>query len=248
MFIILPNVLFTYIAFGQFAFETPGGDRLMFSITIVLIIVTQSILTATLLPVCSELLWLNAFNLSSMLFTLFGIMESIIIYGYHMLFLTKEDDTQKDDEEMIGTDEKAEEFVNLIPQDSNNDAEKDGTNLNVDTEEGTALASDKKEDFFSRQPSSLAAVSENPQATQTPQSPTSSSSDKEQTTQLSWLGRTRLVKVLKRKSQSDAHLLEKIDVFLFVTLPVTYTIFIIVMFATNSRWEDNQDVRWSSLV
>jgi hypothetical protein len=79
MFTIFPAVMFTIVSFGQFALSIRGGERLSFSITVVLVQVTQSIVTAGFLPVCREMLWINLFNFVSLIFTLFGILETVLV-------------------------------------------------------------------------------------------------------------------------------------------------------------------------
>ena len=58
-FTLIPSILFCLLSFGQFRLDPKGSERLSYSITILLISITQGIVTAQLLPVCSEILWLN---------------------------------------------------------------------------------------------------------------------------------------------------------------------------------------------
>lgn len=162
IFTLIPNVLFTYISFGQFSFGITDGDRLSFSITVVLIIVTQSIVTASLLPICSEMLWLNAFNLISMLFTLAGILESLVIFLLYKLIVSKklDEDNENDGENTEKNKgggkgsilrKDGEEFVHLISEDVNNN------NSNDDVE--VSIANLKKVEMKT-QHSSLSVISE----------------------------------------------------------------------------------------
>ena len=57
LFIILPNVIFTTMSFGQFYLDFEGGERLSYSVTILLILVAQSFVASSLLPVSQEYLW-----------------------------------------------------------------------------------------------------------------------------------------------------------------------------------------------
>ena len=56
-FILLPNIIFTTLSFGQFFLDFENGERLSYSVTILLILVTQSLVASSLLPVCQERLW-----------------------------------------------------------------------------------------------------------------------------------------------------------------------------------------------
>ena len=82
-FSIFPSILFAIMSFGQYAISVTSGERLSFSVTVVLISVTHSIVTAEYLPICSEMLWLNIFNFVTMLFTLCGIVETLLILWYY---------------------------------------------------------------------------------------------------------------------------------------------------------------------
>ena len=56
-FILLPNIIFTIMSFAQFLLDLQGGDRLSYSVTILLILVAQSLVASSYLPVCRESLW-----------------------------------------------------------------------------------------------------------------------------------------------------------------------------------------------
>jgi len=250
MFTLLPNILFTYISFGQFSFKVSEGDRLSFSITIVLIIVTQSILTASLLPVCSELLWLNAFNLVSMLFTLFGIVESLILFLLHRLFVSKKEEEKEEKEEAISQD--VEERVNLIPGNIVNDADQEEI---VDS--GISASGDTNKDKPRHQDTSLTSVSGIPDAgehrgssykgqyeavTDFPCNNTQSRGSTYRSA-FRWQ-KIGLVKAFTTKPTGVMDMMERIDLFCFITLPLAYTIYVIVMCTNNEKWEDDPEVRW----
>mmetsp|Transcript_26161 Transcript_26161/g.39206 ORF Transcript_26161/g.39206 Transcript_26161/m.39206 type:complete len:563 (+) Transcript_26161:121-1809(+) len=101
-FSIFPTIIFTLMSFGQFAIHVKSGERLSFSITIVLITVAQSIVTADILPVCNEMIWLNVFNFVSMLFTLLGILETLLILWFFTVASRKQakEKEVKEDEEL----------------------------------------------------------------------------------------------------------------------------------------------------
>ena len=69
MTVIIPTVLMTFLSFGQFVLDQRLGERLGFAVSLLLVMVAQSILTAELIPRCEELLWVNTFtSVSNFLF------------------------------------------------------------------------------------------------------------------------------------------------------------------------------------
>ena len=59
MTVIIPTVLMTFLSFGQFVLDQRLGERLGFAVSLLLVMVAQSILTAELIPRCEELLWVK---------------------------------------------------------------------------------------------------------------------------------------------------------------------------------------------
>ena len=57
MFLMLPNMIFAIMSFAQFLLDFQGGERLSYSVTILLILVAQSLVATSFLPVCREALW-----------------------------------------------------------------------------------------------------------------------------------------------------------------------------------------------
>lgn len=78
--IIVPTILFVYISFGQFFYDSASGERVAFSINALLIVVAQSIVTSGLLPLCQEVIWLNYLTVSCQFFVLAGIFEALLLY------------------------------------------------------------------------------------------------------------------------------------------------------------------------
>ena len=78
MFVIFPDILFVTMSFGQFLLDIDSGERLSFGVTIVLIMVTQSVVVSSLLPLCQESLWINIFNFYSMIFTILPLLVTLV--------------------------------------------------------------------------------------------------------------------------------------------------------------------------
>lgn len=119
LFTISPNILFSYLSCLQYALDVGEGERLSYSVTIVLITVTQSIVTASLLPVCRENLWLNMFNFFSMLFSVFGIVETCIILLL-LSIVKKNGGKNTKEEENIVAGAQDEELVSMVAHDERN--------------------------------------------------------------------------------------------------------------------------------
>ena len=77
MFIIFPNIVFVVMSFGQFLLDIDSGERLSFGVTIVLIMVTQSVVVSSFLPLSQEKLWINQFNFNSMIFTMLPLLVTL---------------------------------------------------------------------------------------------------------------------------------------------------------------------------
>uniref|UniRef100_A0A6S8UK74 Uncharacterized protein n=1 Tax=Chaetoceros debilis TaxID=122233 RepID=A0A6S8UK74_9STRA len=83
MFTIFPNILFVVLSFGQFFLDIGSGERLTFGVTIVLIMVTNGIVVSSLLPLCPEPLWINTINFASMVFTILCLLSTLAGLGIH---------------------------------------------------------------------------------------------------------------------------------------------------------------------
>ena len=83
MFLIFPDILFATMSFGQFLLDIDSGERLSFGVTIVLIMVTQSVVVSSLLPLCREHLWINIFNFWSIIFTILPLLVTLV--GFFLL-------------------------------------------------------------------------------------------------------------------------------------------------------------------
>ena len=66
------------MSLGQFVLDISSGERLAFGVTIVLLITaTQAVTTSSLLPLCDEMLWMNAVAWWSTLFTVLPLIGSL---------------------------------------------------------------------------------------------------------------------------------------------------------------------------
>lgn len=85
MTVIIPTVLMTFLSFGQFILDQRLGERLSFGVSLLLVMVAQSILTAELIPRCEELLWVNTFTSVSLYFMFLGSFESVFVAALYYM-------------------------------------------------------------------------------------------------------------------------------------------------------------------
>ena len=215
-FSIFPSILFAIMSFGQYAISVTSGDRLSFSITVVLIAVTHSIVTAEYLPICSEILWLNSFNFVTMIFTLFGIVETLLLLWYYTV-----------KERMI--EEENEEKKRM--KKNNHDGEHDSLISGLEFHEDQNNGMNKNDELDS---SGGDAVNEVKNEEKT----TSRNESNERKNVSIWRQRLKYpFAIFTKKVEGPRDFVNRIDRLALFILPISYFIFCIVMFASNHSWE-----------
>eukprot|EP00567_Pseudictyota_dubia_P010235 CAMPEP_0197434680 /NCGR_PEP_ID=MMETSP1175-20131217/2379_1 /TAXON_ID=1003142 /ORGANISM="Triceratium dubium, Strain CCMP147" /LENGTH=610 /DNA_ID=CAMNT_0042963493 /DNA_START=59 /DNA_END=1891 /DNA_ORIENTATION=+ len=112
--IVVPTIIFTFVSFGMFLLDVRVGERLGFGVSLLLVIVANAILTADMLPICSERLWVKGLTTSSYYFVIAALLESIAVA--YLYFLETEDleakkkkAEERDDGGSLSTEEEEEE-------------------------------------------------------------------------------------------------------------------------------------------
>jgi len=77
--IVVPTILFVYVSFFQFFYEPSSGERVSFSINLLFVIVANSIVTSSFLPICRESLWLNTLTIGCLFVVLLCTFETLIL-------------------------------------------------------------------------------------------------------------------------------------------------------------------------
>jgi hypothetical protein len=77
--IVVPTIILTYVSFGSFLLDFRVGERLSFVLALALVIVAQQIVTADLMPVSDEGLWLDKFVGWSFYWVICVLVESVLI-------------------------------------------------------------------------------------------------------------------------------------------------------------------------
>ena len=234
MFTILPNMFFTYLSFGQFALDLVSGERLSFSITVVLINVTHSIVTANSLPVCREMLWLNTFSMTSTFLSFLGIMQTLlllwIVRGSHKVERTAIH--KIDDEESLGLVSNASMNVNrdIVSIEANQTQEetKEASNL----EDFEALRSIVYTDVSNEKKSPKGSEILRCDTLSLPKKVNSIQSGQERKVRRNF----NLITSIRAKLEGKPEKIKEIDHLCLVSSLSLYSLFIIAMFATNFLW------------
>jgi len=87
--IVAPTIIFTFVSFGMFLLDIRVGERLAFGVSLLLVIVANSILTADMLPVCPERVWVQVLTTASYYWVITAVLESIAVA--YLYFLETED-------------------------------------------------------------------------------------------------------------------------------------------------------------
>ena len=214
LFTILPNIIFSYLSCLQYALDVREGERLSYSVTILLITITQSIVSASLLPVCRENLWLNTFNFFSMIFCVFGIIETCIIFI--LLGIVKKKCHHEEGSLAVGTQQNHEELVSMIALDERNADMSVNTQFDMhrNIEVSPSETNQMKEKDETRIPAAEPSRRRN-----------------------IWR-RLNVVRILTTKPTSAEDLMVRIDTAFLYVMPFAYSIFLVYMFASNSSWDD----------
>jgi len=240
LFTLFPNILFAYMSFGQFALDADAGERLSYGVTILLILVAQSIVTASFLPVCREMLWINTFNLVSMIFTLFGILETIIVFYITSTIMAN----NKSGEKSTKKNDEADEMDSLV---SYANQSQEGFDTKSDQQQDKMLvASDVEatdiETTFDivkekhRESTSVIDLGKN--SDEGGQYSKSSSNSKNR------CKNNRFMRIFSVRPKDTSTLVRKLDIICLALLPLSYTIFLIIMFTWNEAWDDKPEDYW----
>mmetsp|Transcript_17534 Transcript_17534/g.44969 ORF Transcript_17534/g.44969 Transcript_17534/m.44969 type:complete len:711 (-) Transcript_17534:131-2263(-) len=79
LYIFFPSILITCLSFTVFWAETSSADPLSFGITVIVVVMLQQLVLIGMLPVCSELLWIDLFYLANTGFCIVSLIESFIV-------------------------------------------------------------------------------------------------------------------------------------------------------------------------
>jgi len=209
--IVVPTILFTYTSFGVYNLDIRLGERFGYVISLLLVIVASDIITSSMLPTCDEHLWLDTLSLYSTFFVMFGLFETVIVGYLHYL------DLEDDDEE------EAEEEKKRIEQIFKKEVLSKDVKLSSFVETGSSL-----DNQLSSTKISSPMESDDLKSTSSTVKKTSKRSISDV-----------FFKARKRSESWQERRIRQLDRFCIFFVTTSYTIFLIVMFATRNRSKDN---------
>lgn len=209
--IIIPTILFTYISFGVYNLDIRLGERFGYVISLLLVNVASDIITSSMLPTCDERLWINTLSLYSVYFMMIGLLETVIVGYLHYLDL--EDDDEEEEEEEKKRIERT--FKKEVLSEDVKLSSFVGTGSSVDNQ----LSSTKRS------------------------SPIESDDHKSMSSTVKKTNKGSISDIFfKSRKPSESWQdgrIRQLDSFCKFVVPISYTIFLIVMFATRNRSKDN---------
>mmetsp|Transcript_1706 Transcript_1706/g.2524 ORF Transcript_1706/g.2524 Transcript_1706/m.2524 type:complete len:587 (-) Transcript_1706:2926-4686(-) len=96
MNIVVPTIFLTYLSFLAFMLDLRIGERLSYGMALALVVVAQQIITSDRLPISREQLWIDQLVTSSFYWLVVVMVESVVI-GH--LFFVQEDAQQRYEQE-----------------------------------------------------------------------------------------------------------------------------------------------------
>jgi len=214
MKILVPNILFTYLSFGMFLIDLRVGERLAYGMSALLVIVAQDIVTSELLPICNERLWIHDITYVSMYFILCALLESVLV-GY--LYFRIEDKKSRKEEEQ----EQEEELPDIIDNNSMDNISYDNTEQLGDRNEVKSKPNDETNSDVGVDVDLVAGDHIKERKFQT-------FKQKLRLYSMGWEEKT----------------IKTLDMTSLKVLPLGYTIFLIIMFSINSKYDTDTGKAW----
>jgi hypothetical protein len=133
------------VSFAQFAIGVKSEERLSLSITFLLIIVTQSAVTAAVLPVYRESIWINVLNFVSMIFSLIANAQTII--AYRLVDKSVEENDITSAKEKARAQEEDIEYDSLVPKVFTNKQDSQGDQNNQPFDNNRPVTKDQEHEL-----------------------------------------------------------------------------------------------------
>lgn len=257
--VLLPTIVFTILAFGVFFLDLRLGERLSYGLTVLLVIIAQDIATASLLPITDKQLWINTFVEGSFYWVLITNLESVFVAWLYYL--------GDDNDDQICTKTKSKEETQETKSANGDVDDEEDTKSNLISSRVAVkpmLQGDDVENqggAYDGPVNSLEArgmtSSEHKAAVTVDQGGANEQGGDVDT---AWPDRTSLfgrissapskrlltfrqLLVQKNQPMKKRHrAIKRIDTWCFWILSSTYMLFVIIMFATNSLWNDGNSL------
>ena len=247
--ILLPTIVFTILSFGVFLLDLRVGERLSYGLTVLLVIIAQDISTSTLLPITDKRLWVNTFVVASFYWVLITNLESVFVAWLYFV------GDEHDEKAILEAEKKRSGNA-----DSNGEARdlrhvKDS--ILAKAVPSTSLQQDDEEQAgsYGGAPHSLEdEISASPEhknvafCDDTKDEPGDAKVSDSAPDRRAVFSRMKKVKgsrglmsiqqLVLQKAKMRHRTIKKIDKWFFWVLSCTYVLFVVLMFATNSLWDD----------
>ncbi|CAB9516021.1 Neuronal acetylcholine receptor subunit alpha [Seminavis robusta] len=90
--LLIPTVVLTYVSMGTYLLDLRVGERLSYGMALALVVVAQQIATGGMIPISNERLWIDKFIGWSFYWIILGLVESVAV-GY--LYFFRKDKAEK---------------------------------------------------------------------------------------------------------------------------------------------------------
>lgn len=212
---LIPILLFTYVSFGLFLLDLRLGERIGFGISILLVNVAQDIITNEYIPISQENMWMVTFIQFSTFWIFAALFQSIFISWFYY----KTGEYIHDDSTSSQTKKPLLSMRNneLLPKWNEDEVFKSTyeTEEELLESEGLSVKGSDYVDF----------------------------SDHSFREQGKKYGRTHLLHIInpffRMTEEQRISWINAIDRFCMFLFPISYSIFVLIMFLTNSRITDN---------
>lgn len=250
--VLLPTMVFTILAFGVFFLDLRVGERLTYGLTVLLVIIAQDISTSTLLPITDKRLWINMFVVGSFYWVLITNLESVFVAWLYFVG----DEDHYDDRHKRGGSVKDKERENGRTNDNAGAAPNEVDSIATGVPPKPAVYRDDEEQAGAYEDN---ASSDKPASSEhgtrvsfkdtkddelSPEKDASSQSDRRSKfTRAAQSSRRfltfRQLLVQENQPAKKRHrTIRRIDKWAFWILFTSYILYVILMFATNSLWDD----------
>ncbi len=249
--VLLPTIVFTILSFGVFFLDLRVGERLTYGLTVLLVIIAQDISTSSLLPITDKRLWINTFVVGSFYWVLITNLESVFV-AY--LYFLGDDDHDHSKMSLINKHRRGNR------ENANGDEQHEDDSAAAAIEPATLNRNHVGEqaEMCDGSSGSLLQGKESTEHKAVSFAPDTTVGTKDQeanvqqttTSRRALFGRAgakssrRLLTFRQLLMQSNQptrkrhQTIKRIDSWFFWILSSTYVLFVVIMFATNSLWDD----------
>jgi len=237
MKIIVPTIMFTCLSFGMFLLDQRVGERLGFGVSILLVMVAQSIVTADMLPIAKPALWIDSFALWSYYWVVIAVFESVVVA--YLYYAESEEEERKAEAKRLGEEEERnKDTEDKREMETRFDTENDATAENIEIsihDQNYSVYNDKSN--VAKSNNGEIDASSKISDEMIPESAPAETKGKK------YSGSSSLVASIVGEEGSSTswriRLVQKLDHYSLIVMPSSYLVYVILMFATAKHWAQN---------